>query len=324
MPADARQGTARRRIHSNSPCDLLVGVQKPANLRLLIARFRASAVPASYDLPEFRSLELRVQEETEGGSAWLSITLCAPQPALNDIFTSLAEDVARAVGKQAEETSAAITFQRRLLQWQKLLQRTGDAGLTAEEQQGLYGELWCLREIVLPALPYADALRAWTGPEAAAKDFQFAGGIAAEVKTTQAREPEMLTIASERQLDSANLNALYVLHLSIEILRGAGETLPEIVASLLSLTVADPMARILLEERLLAAGYADLHAARYAERGYTRRNIHCYAVKENFPRLIVSDLRHGVGNTRYTILAAACAPFAVDISQFTIRLGGQP
>ena len=322
LPDETRSGVVRRRIPSQSPCDLLIGVQKPANVRLLTVRFRASAVPVPYELPEFRSLEMQVQQEMESGAERLSITLRAPQSAWNDIFTSLTEDITRAVGSQTEENTAAQVFQRRLQQWQMLLQKTGVSGLTEERQQGLYGELWCLREIVLPEMQPATSLVAWTGPEAADRDFQFVDGIGVEVKTTRIAAPQTLAISSERQLDDAGLNALYLLHLSAERTQEAGETLPQIIASLHNTLSADPLASSLFAEKLLGAGCLDVHFARYKHTGYRIRDVHLYRVREGFPRITPQDISAGIGSVRYVVSAAACVPFTVDISTLTAQIKG--
>lgn len=320
-PEAARTGTVQRRIPSSSPCDLFAGVQKPANIRLFIARFHADALPADYELPAFRGLDIHVQHEAEGGMERLTATVRAPQAAWNDIFTSLAEDIARAVGSPTEESEAALALQRRLYQWQRLLQKTSVSGLTEDQQQGLYGELWCLRSVVLSVLPTPVALTAWTGPEATDRDFQFVGAIALEVKTTRSSGTPMLSISSERQLDDTGLNALYVLHLALEKLQDTGETLPQIVAILRSLCAADPLAQMRFENKLLDAGYLDTQASRYRNAGYVLHGVHLYHVQEGFPRIVPQQLLPGVGSVRYAVSAAACQPFATDLQTFAAQLG---
>ena len=321
MPEAIRTGTMQRRIPSDSMCDLFIGVQKPANVRLLIARFDADVLPDGYDLPAFKSLDIQVRRETEGTTERLTATVRAPQAAWNDIFTSLAEDIARAVGSQTSESEAARIFRSRLLQWQLLLQKTGTAGLTEEQQQGLYGELWCLREIVLPALPSHSAVMAWTGPGGTDRDFQFVGAIALEVKTTRSSGTPALSISSERQLDDTGLQALYLLHLPLEKMQGAGETLPQIVAVLRSLLRPNPLTMAIFEDRLLNAGYLETQSALYQQTGYTTHGINLYRVQESFPRIIPQELLPGVGGVRYTISTAACQPFAADIHAFRTQLG---
>ncbi len=321
MPEAIRTGTVQRRIPSRSSCDLFVGVHKPANVRLLTAIFDVRALPDMYDLPAFRSLEIQVQREREGHTERLTATVRSPHSVWNDIFTSLAEDIARTVGSQTDESEAARIFRGRLLQWQTLLQKTSATGLTEKQQQGLYGELWCLREVVLPALSASSAIAAWTGPEAADQDFQFVGAAALEVKTTRSSATPLLSISSERQLDDTGLKSLHLLHLSLEKMQGAGETLPQIVAGLRSLLEAFLPAHALFEDKLLNAGYLETQSALYQNAGYMLHGVHLYRVTEGFPRITPHELMPGVERVRYEVGTAACQSYATDLRTFAEYLG---
>ena len=324
VSSSVQSGVVYRRIHPNSSCDLFVGIRKPLNTRLFVARFHVSAIPDVFDLPEFRSLEVIVHREFEGDTEMLTATISSPQTVWNDIFTSLGEDIARAVSNASEESGAANAFRRRLQQWQVLLQRTGTAGLTVEQQQGLYGELWCLRELLLPHLEPEVAVRAWLGPESADQDFQFVSGVAVEVKTTRSAEPQTLAISSERQLDDASWKALFILHISLDRAHGAGETLPQAIDALTSMLAFTPGALAAMQDKLLTAGYLDLHTDRYRDVGYTIHTTHIYRVFDGFPRIVESDLAPGVGHVRYVISAAACLPFTANIETVAAEIKDTP
>jgi len=314
-------GAVERRIPTQSPCDLFVRVHKPANTRALRVRFSSGAAPQARQLPEFRGLELTHQSVVEDGTPYETVALHAANPAFTSVFTSLAEDVVRYVDQFTDERQAAAAFFGRLLQWQRLLERQGAEGLSAEEQRGLYGELWFLREHVIPALPLPQAVASWTGPDWTAKDFQFTGG-AVEVKTTTARQHQHLQITSEKQLDDTGLSALFLCHVSIEAAQGTGETLPEAVRSLRAIAVADALAAQVLEDRLLTGGYLDIHETSYAGVGYLHRNVSLYRVRDTFPRIIERDLRAGVGDVRYSISAAECKHYSVSAADLRAFLHG--
>lgn len=324
MPSPSgNSGATQRRIPSKSKCDLFVAVQKPANIRILVTRFSVSALPAEFEIPPFHSLELDEQRETVNNAERLTITLRAPQTAFNDIFASLAEDIARHVGEHTEEETAASSFYRRMIQWQRLLQRQVWNGLSSEEQRGLYGELWQLRELLNKFLVPINAVAAWTGPSGASKDFQFPKGVAVEVKTTLSRQPQTLIISNERQLDDTGLEALYLLHLCVEGAHGAGETLTELIAELRAQLSGDPVAYTNFEEKLVNVGYLDAHASRYQETGYIGRGAHLYRVAAGFPRIIEGDISAGVGDVRYSISASACLPFTAEPAEFLSAIGGK-
>jgi hypothetical protein len=289
-------------------------------VRELTVRFHDQVIPANYDLPEFRGLDVSREQETIKNVRWLKISIRSPQAAFNEIFTSLAEDIARVVGKQTEEAEAAMTFRYRLYQWQKLLLKTGIAGLTQEQQQGLYSELWCLHELLLPVMSASAAIKAWTGPELTDRDFQFAHAIALEVKSSRSSGAPILTISSERQLDDIGLDALYLLHLSLEKLLGAGETLPEIVSTLRNIFSSDSYASVLFENKLFDAGYMDAHAVKYNTVSYTLHAINLYRIQDGFPRITPEMLMPGIGSVRYTIASSDCQPFTADLQAFKSQI----
>lgn len=310
-------GTLERRISTRSVCDLFVGVQKPANLRSLRVQFQSAAIPVLLELPRFHGLEVQQQSV----SHHVIVTLQPASPAFSSVFTSLAEDITRHIGQLHDEGEAATSFFVRLLQWQRLLERGRAAGLTDEEQRGLYGELWFLREKVLPALSPTQSFASWAGPERAAKDFQFPGS-AVEVKTTTARQHQHIQIASEKQLDDTGLNALFLCHLSLEASYGNGETLPQIVASVREASAVDGTAAQLFEARLFEAGYLDIHGGLYNSVGYLLRAASIYRVQDGFPKIVERDLRLGVGDVRYSISAAECQHYSASAEELRSAMQG--
>ena len=127
-----------------------------------------------------------------------------------------------------------------------------------------------------------------------------------------ATQPQRLTINSERQLDRAGLQVLFLFHISLDVRAGAGESLPDVVERVRVSLHAEPGARDLFEDRLVQAGYLGTHAPRYADVGYVVRDVHLFRVTEHFPRIVEADLRAGVGDVRYSIGVSDCMPFLVE------------
>jgi hypothetical protein len=193
-------------------------------------------------------------------------------------------------------------------------------GLSEIAQQGLYGELWFLRQLVLPHLELLKGLQCWTGPKGTQQDFQFSS-CAVEVKTTSTKQHQKLSIASERQLDDTGSGTIVLLHLSLDVRQGRGETLPEMVSSVRSLVANNAVARDELENLLFEVGYLDIHATRYENISYTIREYNYFEIKEDFPRIIESDLRNGVGDVRYTISVSECKRFSISESKLIELIG---
>lgn len=303
-------GTRERRIPIDGPCDLFIGVHKPDNTRSFRIRFSADTVPPLPELPDFKGATVRQYFAPEEGCERLIVELRLLGPAFNEVFATLVDDISRCLAGITAEDQAAATIARRLITWQRLLERHNPEGLSAEEQRGLYGELWFMRERLFPHLPPMQVVGAWTGPARIAKDFQVAG-CAVEVKTTAAKQHQHLQITSEKQLDDTGLTAMFLFHLSLEVSSGAGETLPEMVQRTRQWAGPDAAAALLLEDKLRDGGYWDVHQHRYAA-GYICREFNLFRVQEGFPRLTERDLPPGVGDLRYSVSVAECRHFPGD------------
>jgi hypothetical protein len=143
------------------------------------------------------------------------------------------------------------------------------------------------------------------------------------VKTTSAKQHQKLAIASERQLNDMGAGVIVLLHLSLDVRQGQGETLPGIVASVRSFVAEDTIARDELENLLFEIGYLDIHAPRYDNISYSIREQNYFKVGADFPKIIESDLRNGVGDVRYSISVAECKHFSIPESEVIVLIGDQ-
>ena len=296
-------------------CPLFVGLELESRRRAVLLRLHSAFIPAHRRWPRCKGLEaLTVQLE---GIAHFGMAL--KEPRFADVFTALAEDLVRRVADAGSPDAQARAFLGQLARWQKFLSASFE-GLSEEAQRGLWGELYFLRDHVLPTLG-TTAVNGWKGGERAHQDFQFENS-AVEVKTTLAKQPQVVRITSERQLDDRMWTALFLNVIALDVRDGSGETLPAMVASVRARLVADTAAREQFEDELLATGYLDAHAVRYAECGYTLRAVGFFRVGAKFPRLVEADLPSGVGDANYALSVAACEPFAVAAKDLHDNLCG--
>ena len=282
---------------------LFLAVERMTGRRALLLRATRAAIPARREWPACRGLEVFTLLVDD--TAHLGVVLKEPRYA--DVFTALAEDLARRVADAATPAAQVRALLGGLARWQKFL-AAGAEGLSEEAQRGLWGELHFLRDGLLPGFGEDVSVTAWQGHRAAHQDFLLPAG-AVEVKTTSGKAPHVVRIASERQLDGRGLPALYLRHLALAVREGAGETLPAVVASLRARLLAAPRAAEEFEDGLLAAGYRDADALRYEARGYALRETNDFAVRGRFPRLTESDLPAGIGEVRYALSLDACRAF---------------
>jgi hypothetical protein len=303
---------------------LLVALEASENRRALLLPLPKAAIPGRREWPQCRGLE--IFSVVIAGQPHLGVRLRESSSA--DVFTALAEDVAPRVAATSDPQAAVAALLGRLRRWQKFL-AAGMAGLSPEQQRGLYGELHTLRQYFLPCFGAETAVAAWRAPRRTHQDFQLASG-AVEVKTTTAKQPQSVRITSERQLDQAGIPWLF-LHVVVldereveGVHNAVGEGLPDIVGVLRKQLQATAAAAETFDDRLLDVGYLEVDVPRYENRRFTLRREHTFRVKRGFPCLVEENLPTGVGDVSYALSLAVCEPFATSIEDMLAKLQEPP
>lgn len=309
-----RHGVLRRRIYPQSNYDLFIGIERPSGRRVLLIQVLESAASGLDNLPRMRGCETTLARLPEDQGDKVSVCVFLNETRFTDVFTSLAEDLAKHVETIHDDATIVTALVGRLQRWQKFLQRNPE-GLGEDAQRGLFGELRFLREYLLPAVGALEAVRSWKGPEKAIHDFQLRG-LSIEVKTTIAKQHTKLVVSSERQLDSSNVPRLILFHVAVEAVRSGALTLPALVLGVRTDFAEHPEARDLFEDLLLTAGYLDRHEPLYLSTSYYTRACHAFDVRDGFPRLTEASLPPGVGDLSYTVVISGCVPFALEDSEF--------
>jgi hypothetical protein len=299
-------GYLTRRIFPDGNHDIYLAIEYPSRTRILMIYVDCTSIEKSIVFPTSSGFEVRRMIFPEDNRIALQLILINNR--YKDIFTALVQDIAENIAFIPVETDAVQMFANRLKRWQMFLEKHDLEGLSEEVQQGLYGELWFLRQLVIPHFGLS-SLHYWLGPEGANQDFSFEG-CAVEVKTTVSQNPQKLSISNENQLDETRLNKLFLMHLSLDV-RSNGETLPEIVESLRAILGKDSSSRELFEKRLFQIGYLDIHAPKYSETSYKHRTSGYFKIEQDFPRIVPADLKQGIVQVRYSIEISACRPYAI-------------
>ncbi|MEH1855044.1 MAG: PD-(D/E)XK motif protein [Nostoc sp.] len=303
-------GYLTRRLLPELNYDVFLAIEQPANTRLFMLRVKHTSVGKGIVFPKSSSFEARRVALPNDNEAYVTIQLLLTNYRYKDIFTTLVQDIVDRLASLADEKNAVAEFITRLRRWQAFLEKHKPEGLSRTQQQGLYGELWFLRQVVISQLGPRQGIQNWTGPKGTQQDFQFIN-CAIEVKTTVEKQHQKLIINSERQLDDTGTGRLFILHLSLDVRQGGGESLPKIVNNIRILVENDPIANEALETLLFEIGYLDIHIPYYEEIGYTQREINYFKVEADFPRIVESDLRNGIGDVNYTISVAECKRFSI-------------
>jgi hypothetical protein len=228
-----------------------------------------------------------------------------------DIFAVLCEDLISSISEETNEKRLIREILNRFEKWKSLFNKIGLQGLKPEEQRGLFGELYFLRKFLKTANNFLSIVNTWTGTENAIRDFQC-GSWAVEVKTTHGNNHQKVHISSERQLDTTNLEDLFLYHISLEQQQNSGETLNDIVDSVIEILRDEMITLNKFKSKIYEVGYFDLHRHLYENFGYHIRQDEFYKVENDFPRIEENDIRTGVGDVKYSIILTQCTPFTAS------------
>jgi hypothetical protein len=225
-----------------------------------------------------------------------------------DIFTVLCEDLITSISAESNEKKLVKEILNRFEKWKSLFNKIGLQGLTPEEQRGLFGELYFLRKYLQVSLNFLEVVNTWIGTENQVRDFQ-SGTWAVEVKTTHGNNHQKVHINSERQLDITNLGNLFLYHISLEQMQNSGETLNDIVDSVIAILETDAFAANKFKSKIYEVGYFELQRSLYDGKGYFIRQDVFYKVENDFPRIQENEIRVGVGDVKYSIILSQCLGF---------------
>jgi hypothetical protein len=287
-----------------------LGLELPDLQRQLLVDFTGADTPNIAEFPRWFGLEVKTLQldvaDIHGGQF---LVLGERGRGPTAVYAGLMEDVWNHVSALSSAAEKLVGVRARLERWGDFFERTGPRGLTPPAQRGLFGELWFLREHLVPVLGVTAAVDAWVGQRRAHQDFQLPDA-AIEMKTSIAKQLVEIRIASERQLDDRGIPPLFLAVLLLTELEAGGETLPNVVASVRYASEGTG-SLVSLEEKLLDAGYVDEQATAYS-RGYVVRKFLAFRVGDGFPRLLEDDLPNGVGDVSYAISLALATPFQVE------------
>lgn len=316
--AGAGDGLLRQRVPGERSSDFFLGVGLPGKERFFYFTVLPENLPSQKDFPETRGFKAeRVQFP---GAAQPCILLRLLDGMFRDIFSSLVTDLILHMDAAHNPTEQVKVFLNRLRKWQYFMKGYQEEGFSPEDQRGLYGELHFLDSILIPRHGTA-IVQAWTGPDSAHQDFQF-NQCAVEVKTCIQKQPQVITIASEKELDEASYKALFLYHLSLDQNQTSGETLNEKVVRICRQLGDDPAAKALFVDKLRLYGYLEPQASLYDNTFYSVRSSSLYDVHGEFPRILSSDLRNGVGQIKYGISIDVCSEYEIDEAGFHEKTSG--
>ena len=179
---------------------------------------------------------------------------------------------------------------------------------SANEAKGLLGELYFLEHEVVPAVGWEHALSCWHGPMGAPQDFAVKG-TTVELKCTQSANRQYVHISSSQQLDNPLCSA-YLCVVGVEAAQGEGpehKSVATMVERLAAMFEEETGSSRMFREAVGLVGFSA--EATEARKAYRVLGCTFYAIREDFPRIRVSDLPPEINEVNYKIDLLACSRF---------------
>lgn len=311
-------GLLIRRYSGNVLPDVFVALKSPENFRCVAASLNSSIQINITSFSNLRDIHVEIiPDEANAEKNYLIFKLVNSEH--RDIFSVLCEDLILNISSVTNQIQLFKTLLNRFEKWKSLFDKLNSAGLTPQEQRGLYGELFFLRNFLNSNYDFLKVINSWTGPEKEIRDFQI-GNNSLEVKTTHGNNHQKIHISSERQLDLSNIQNLYLYHISLDVRHHDGESLNQIVDSISELLMTDFSALNSFNNKLLEAGYFNHHRDIYKDTGYFIRQDAFYKIEGEFPRIEENEIRRGVGDVKYSILVDNCQNYLTTETEVITNL----
>ena len=301
-------GWLARRLEAASVTAIYGAIRVPDSRPAVLIELGSEAMRGIREFPSASGFELYPESIASGPRGRVRLCLVLADPAYVDLFETLADDVSAYVLAADDERDAIARLLRRLLVWQDFLRRHS-TGLSQEEQEGLYGELLIIQWLSPQEMTIEAALMSWLGPEGGLRDFCF-GRVELEAKTSTVGTG--FEVSALDQLDESSAGDLVLVSQVLRFAQSAS-SLPELIHELRERAgKASNYTRQLLEDRLLHAGYSDIHAAAYGISRWQLADRRFFSVKDEFPRIRRSEVRSGIMSVRYRVDLKSCAPFEME------------
>jgi hypothetical protein len=307
--ASQAEGYYHRRIPVPSAWPAHAGIRRPAGSRILVLETESSVVRGFGLKDNTRGYAIDVGQDEAGRTDRAAICIEEASRAYGEIFTVFCADILEHWIPHAGVSESLQSLIHRLARWKRFFQRGNPLGLSREDHIGLYGELCFIEAGLKSGCSATLLLNAWQAPLGTSQDFLF-GAVAAEIKTNTGIDMDLVRITNARQLDSTGLQTLFLARYAFDFRNGSGRTLRQIISSLraeLSASSTDALA--ILEDRLLDAGFVESVPNEFDAWGFTFRQFDVFDVGDGFPRVLETDLPHGISEISYALNLGAAAAF---------------
>jgi hypothetical protein len=314
----ASDGHFARLLPSAAPGVVRLRWRVPSAVRGIEFELPSSEIPANLRLPKGEGFSTSVSSEKSDGLLRTTVVLEAVASKYNEILAVIASDLLGLSDKDGDARHL-IRISDRLADWAEFFRRHAERPLSPELQLGIIGELLLMRDYLIPFWGKELALASWVGPLRRPQDFQ--GPASVEVKSTLGAASKPLQISNLRQLDPSLMGKpLFLAVMRAELVAAGGATLLGTIRDVKSMLPRSLHSDF--RSRLLRSGICEVSLESIHLSMFQAFNWRLFGIRDDFPRVVQSDVRAGVLDARYTISMSNCDPFAVDMTELDCMSGG--
>lgn len=229
------------------------------------------------------------------------------------IFYALCNDLISITDNYDNDAAMISAVEVRLKRWQQLLQQDRNRSMNLQQQMGLFSELLCLRDIILPKYGAHQAIVSWVGADFDKQDFLLDNAII-EVKSYKTSKGQTVHISSIKQLVSDKV-PLFLLTYGLTQTEN-GESIADIVDSInQSLAKKSNEIKDKFESKLLEYGYIpEVIKTEFYKFMVDKNRV--FLTSDGFPKILPNYIKHGIMNVRYSIDLLECSDYEQAIKNF--------
>lgn len=289
----------QKKINIRSALNVYYGLSKDGCYR--IAFMSAGVAPK---IESTRMLRVTQGEESKN-TYWTCFDLL--QHDAKKVFFTFCENLIESITDVSDEQKALYALKKRYITWKAMFKRDSSSRISRESLQGLYGELYFLKNYMLEHFSPSISVQAWSGPDAKSKDFAVDDEWF-EVKTAGANT-NTIRISSLTQLASAHDGHLVII--KVESMSDQFENGESCVGDLFKYIlnkISDETIEGIFLSKLSAYGFDASDESVTAK--FDVKSMNLYKVDKSFPRLTEEDVpRVEICDVTYSLIINSLKPY---------------
>lgn len=227
------------------------------------------------------------------------------------IFYTLCEDLINTAKKFDDSKKIIEAVEIHLKKWHQLLKNDSIRSFTIEKQMGLFGELICLKNTIVPEYGINQAIQSWVGPDFDKQDFLLDHAVI-EIKSYKTTKGEVIYISSLQQLQSPK-EKIYLIANGLTTTNN-GVSVKEVVESIKNL-INDEATEELFELKLNEYGYISQIISNQQLYKFKVDKQKVYKINSSFPKILRGDVASPIVEVKYGVDLTQCREYEVEIEE---------